>query len=329
MDYIPPKEVTESNERLQEQLAKMKAFRDKQIEKEAQKAPKKAKNTKKTNKTPTRDGQAYINKIKQNALPDPNRETKERIKELTKNVNRKPVKDAQTTLEPVKGMTKEERIELVFARTKLELDRNKEKLDGTPQSELPQLRRPSYLSHDDNRIFNLELAKRTFATQTHYNEPQDLQLALAEYVALCDQHGKFPTITSACVYIGMPSKEFYEIASNPLSLFYDVISRFRDFCEALQSNGAIEGAINPNVFSTLAKKWYDGFDNDSNKNQTIILNNNNYTQDDRTRLLNALEISQSQLPPQIAQDNQLLDTNTSQEKISDAPAFAIFEEAQE
>ena len=325
MDYIPPREVTESNERLQEQLAKMKAFRDKQIEKEAQKAPKKKAKSKKT--TPTRQGQVYINKLKENALPDPNKETKERIKELTKNVNRKPVKNTITSLEPVKGMTKEERIELVFARTKLELDKNKDKLDGVPQHEIPQLKRPSYLSHDDNRIFNLELAKRTFATQTHYNEPQDLQLALAEYVALCDQHGKFPTITSACVYIGMPSKEFYEIASNPLSLFYDVISRFRDFCEALQSNGAIEGAINPNVFSTLAKKWYDGFDNDSNKNQTIILNNNNYSQDDRNRLLNALEISQSQLPPQITQDDQVSTTSEQEEKKSDAPAFLIFDEA--
>lgn len=85
-------------------------------------------------------------------------------------------------------MSKEERIELVFARTKLELDRKKEKLDTVPKHEIPQLRRPSYLSHDDNRIFNLELAKRTFASQTHYNEPQDLQIALAEYVALCDQH---------------------------------------------------------------------------------------------------------------------------------------------
>lgn len=102
------------------------------------------------------------------------------------------------------GMSKDERIELVFARTKLELDQKKDKLDKVPKHEIPQIRRPSYLSHDDNRIFNLELAKRTFASQTHYNEPQDLQLALAEYVALCDQHAKFPTITSACVYVRYP-----------------------------------------------------------------------------------------------------------------------------
>ena len=127
----------------------------------------------------------------------------------------------------------------------------------------------------------------------------------------------------------MPSKEFYEIASNPLSLFYDVISRFRDFCEALQSNGAIEGAINPNVFSTLAKKWYDGFDNDSNKNQTIILNNNNYSQDDRARLLNALEVSQSQLPPNTTQDNPNFTPPQDNHEQNSTPTFLVFEDAQD
>lgn len=101
------------------------------------------------------------------------------------------------------------------------------------------------------------------------------------------------------------------------------------------------GAINPNVFSTLAKKWYDGFDN-SNNNQTIVLNNNNYSQDDRTRLLNALEVSQLQLPCEnnttssenestnsqqnTQQDNHILSVPNSSEFAS-VPTFRVFDEA--
>lgn len=52
----------------------------------------------------------------------------------------------------------------------------------------------NYLSNDDNKLFHLEIIKRSFISKPKYITPQDFQPVVLDYFDTCYKYNKLPTI---------------------------------------------------------------------------------------------------------------------------------------
>lgn len=58
----------------------------------------------------------------------------------------------------------------------------------------------AYLSDDNNKLFHLEAIKRSFKQKPKYITPQDFQPVVVDYLTLCFNYSKTPTIVGLSAF---------------------------------------------------------------------------------------------------------------------------------
>ena len=195
------------------------------------------------------------------------------------------------------AMSKEERAALIFndmqKNISQDLDPNINlNINQTKLSEQARDAR-NYMSLPTSKQYHLEMVKRTFTKNAPYTDPDELQIQFADYFKLCYEFKKTPTIEGLCIYAGISLVGFQIHIKEPQSIFHEVCVKAKSLIHEFTQQAAIEGYISPQMYSLLAKNYWNFVTNSDNN--VVVINNNDTSAKQKLDLLDALELSQKEL----------------------------------
>lgn len=189
------------------------------------------------------------------------------------------------------SMSPEEQIQATIADMANQLIKEQQE---NPDDLANTKRTTAYMYNNDNKAFHLEIIKRSFLPPQLYQEPEDIQPILLQYIAHCYNYNKIPTISGFCVFSQIPYNKFKQWLKEPLNLFHDFAINTSELFHDISLNATIDGKINPNVFKLMGQKEWDYEQPTPQSSTNIFIDNSQKTDQEKLEHINALRLSSSQ-----------------------------------
>lgn len=223
-----------------------------------------------------------IEKIKKKNIDRIKKDTEKREEMKQMDIDRKEKKNL--SLASVKALSKEERIDYIFNSMKCQIEENENN---------PVFNREdtgSYLFNKNSYVYHIELLHSSVTVNGEILTVEEFKQKVFEYINLCFEHYKIPTIVGVSVYLGISNQIFNNYLLNPSSKFHEIACYTNDIIHEITLQATISGKVPVALLQTIGANW--GYQPKNNNNVMIVGDVSNSNKE-KMDALQALQISQS------------------------------------
>lgn len=189
------------------------------------------------------------------------------------------------SLAQVKSLSKDERINYIFNSMKCQIEEN----NANPVFNHEDT--GSYLFNKNSYTYHIELLHSSVNSNAELLTIEDFKQKVFEYIELCFEHYKIPTVVGVAIYLGVSNQVFNNYLLNPSSKFYDIANYTNDIIHEITLQATMSGKVPVALLQTIGANW--GYQPKNNNNVMIIGDMNNSNKE-KMDALQALQVSQEE-----------------------------------